>query len=160
MRYKFQFIILLYCFLPATLMAQEAVLSSGGDVQNSSGSISYSIGQIAYQQFDGNGKSLAEGVQQPYEISVVSNIASLSYEDIQLEVFPNPTSGLLQLHIREHFTSEISYKLLDMKGRELKAASLEDNTAYIQMGNLPEAAYLLQVFIQKKPVRTFQIIKN
>ena len=57
------------------LQAQEAVLASGGDTSGSGGSISYSVGQVVYTTNTGtSGYSVAEGVQQPYEISVVTSL--------------------------------------------------------------------------------------
>lgn len=56
------------------LKAQEAIPASGGNATGSGGSVSYSVGQVEYSSNTGSGGSVAAGVQQPYEISVVTGL--------------------------------------------------------------------------------------
>jgi len=56
------------------LQAQESVNATGGNASGSGGSASYSVGQVAYQTHTGTNGSVSEGVQQPFEISVVTAI--------------------------------------------------------------------------------------
>ena len=56
------------------LQAQEAIPASGGDASGSGGSVSYSIGQVVYQTHTCTSGSVAEGVQQSFEILVVTAI--------------------------------------------------------------------------------------
>ena len=84
----------------ATAFAQSAVVPAGGDAQSSSGSVSYTVGQIAVQasaNSDGS-VSVAEGVQQPYEIQAVGVD---NYPQIALDavVYPNPTENMAQLQL-------------------------------------------------------------
>lgn len=56
------------------MFTQESINTSGGNGSSSSGSVSYSIGQMFYRSYAAGTISIAEGVQQPYEISTVSSI--------------------------------------------------------------------------------------
>ena len=56
------------------LQAQESVNATGGNAQGSGGSVSYSVGQLFYLIITGETGSVSEGVQQPYEISVVTAV--------------------------------------------------------------------------------------
>jgi hypothetical protein len=56
------------------LQAQEVIPAVGGNASGSGGSVSYSVGQVAYQTHTGTNGSVVEGVQQPYEISVLTAI--------------------------------------------------------------------------------------
>lgn len=56
-----------------TAYAQQASTASGGNASGSGGSASYSVGQTAYTVSNGNG-SVSQGVQQPFEISIVTDI--------------------------------------------------------------------------------------
>ena len=56
------------------LQAQTSVNATGGDASGSGGSVSYSVGQVVYTTNTGTSGSVAQGVQQPYEISVVTAI--------------------------------------------------------------------------------------
>ena len=68
-------IVILFFFGLSTLQAQETVTTSGGEAVGSSGSASYTVGQLLYTTQKGtNGNSATQGVQQPYEISVVTGL--------------------------------------------------------------------------------------
>jgi hypothetical protein len=53
------------------LHAQESPTSTGGDATGAGGSSSYSVGQVVYTTATGINGSVAQGVQQAYEISVI-----------------------------------------------------------------------------------------
>jgi hypothetical protein len=60
------------------LQAQEVIPASGGDASGGGSSVSCSYGQMVYSINTGTNGSVAEGVQQPYEISLVSNTINIS----------------------------------------------------------------------------------
>lgn len=51
------------------LLAQEAILATGGDASGGGGSVSWSAGTVVFRTYTGINGSVAESVQQPYEIS-------------------------------------------------------------------------------------------
>ena len=55
------------------LFGQQAVVTAGAEATGTGGTVSYSVGQVVYQTHAGTNGSVAEGVQQPYEISVLSS---------------------------------------------------------------------------------------
>ena len=70
---KAKLIVVLFLILVLTgLQAQECIPTTGGNASGSEGSVSYTIGQIVYITNVGTNSSLAQGVQQPFEISAVS----------------------------------------------------------------------------------------
>jgi len=57
------------------LQAQESVNATGGNALGNGGTASYSVGQMIYTTNTGTGgNTVAQGVQQPFEISVVTGI--------------------------------------------------------------------------------------
>ncbi|MBK6984778.1 MAG: hypothetical protein IPH32_08475 [Bacteroidetes bacterium] len=66
--------ILFMSITQCTVSAQETTDASGGNASGSGGSASYSIGQSAYNTYTGTNGSVAQGVQQPYEISIVTEV--------------------------------------------------------------------------------------
>ena len=60
------------------LHAQESVNSSGGEATGTGGTASYSVGQVVYTTATGTNGSVAQGVQQPYEISTTVGINETS----------------------------------------------------------------------------------
>jgi zinc transporter ZupT len=64
--------LLLIAFGTMILQAQETIPATGGNVVGSGGSVSHTVGQLLYNTVSGTNGTVAQGVQQPYEISVVT----------------------------------------------------------------------------------------
>jgi hypothetical protein len=79
--------------------AQQATTATGGNASGSGGAVAYSVGQIVYTTNIGTTGSLAQGVQQAFEISVVTGIKNETKTSMSLVVFPNPTTSFLNLQI-------------------------------------------------------------
>ena len=145
------------------LQAQESVNATGGNASGSGGSASYSVGQVVYQTHTGTNGSVSEGVQQPYEISVVTGIEEAKGINLSVTAYPNPTTDFLQLKVDASTTLSIRslvYQLYDLNGSLLKTEKLHDIETKINMGGLPASTYLLRLLDDTKEVKTFKIIKN
>ncbi|MCF8297889.1 MAG: hypothetical protein K9J13_10125 [Saprospiraceae bacterium] len=81
------------------IQAQEVIPATGGNATGSGGSVSYTIGQIVYSTNSGTTGSVAEGVQQPYEISEATAIEEAKDISLNCTAFPNPTKDFLTLKI-------------------------------------------------------------
>ena len=139
------------------LRAQVSMNAAGGNAAGDGGSVSYSVGQMVLSANTGANGSVTEGVQQPYEISVLS--VSESAESISLSVYPNPSTDYLYLTSSEEIPS-LSYQLFDMNGRLLKSGKINENQTDIDMQNLVPATYFVKVNQGNKTVKTFKIIKR
>ncbi|MCB0839712.1 MAG: T9SS type A sorting domain-containing protein [Bacteroidetes bacterium] len=150
-----QTIIVLFFLLWGSLQAQEAINASGGDGSGSAGGISYSIGQIAWNTI-GSSEYLLEGVQQPYEIS-----PSVGMNELQLgiQLFPNPSNGLIQLTLEDLPVSGLRYQLYDIQGQLLKQADLQEVQTVIDLSAFPTGAYLLKASNHQNQFKSFTIIK-
>ena len=142
------------------LQAQTSINATGGNASGSGGSSSYSVGQVAYQTHTGTNGSVAQGVQQPFEISVVTAIEEAKGINLSVSAYPNPTTDYLTLSIKEFDISNVSYQLLDMNGKLLQNEKITGNQTSIVMSNLVPATYFVKVVQENKEVKTFKIIKN
>lgn len=142
------------------LQAQESVNATGGNASGSGGSASYSVGQVVYTNNTGTNGSVAQGVQQPFEISVVTGIEEAKGINLSVSAYPNPTTDYLTLRIDEFEISNLSYQLYDMNGKLLQSEKITGNQTSIVMGNLVPANYFVKVIQVNKEVKTFKIIKN
>ncbi len=142
------------------LQAQESVNATGGNASGSGGSVSYSVGQVVYTTNTGTSGSVAQGVQQPYEISVVTAIEEAKGINLSVMAYPNPTTDYLTLSIDEFGISNLSYQLYDMNGKLLQNEQITGNQTSIVMSNLVPATYFVKVIQGNKEVKTFKIIKN
>ena len=142
------------------LQAQTAVTATGGDASGSGGTVAYSVGQVVYTTNTGTNGSVAQGVQQPFEISVVTGIEEAKGINLMVSAYPNPTTDFLTLKVENYDNTNLSYQLLDMNGKLLESKKLECNQTSIVMSNLVPVTYFLKVIQGEKEVKTFKIIKK
>lgn len=142
-----------------TAQAQQASTAAGGDASGSGGTVAYSIGQIVYITSTGSTGSVAHGVQQPYEISIVLGVEDKQIS-LNMQVFPNPTTEYLTLSVGNSELSALSFQLYDLSGKLIEDKKITNTTETIRMEDLPSAAYFLKVTNNEKEVKTFKIIKN
>jgi len=145
------------------IQAQNTVSVTGGNATGSGGTSSYTIGQIVYTTNTGTNGSTAQGVQQPYEISVVSGIEQAQGISLNVSAYPNPAMDFLTLKIDASNSlniQSISYWLYDISGKLLENKKVTGIETNISMKNIPAAAYFLKVTDNNKEVKTFNIIKN
>jgi hypothetical protein len=142
------------------LQAQESVNVTGGNASGSGGSASYSVGQVVYTTNTGTTGSVAQGVQQPYEISVVTAIEEAKGINLSITAYPNPTTDYLTLRIDEFEISNLSFQLYDMNGKLLQNEKITGNQTSIVMSNLVPATYFVIVTNGSQTIKEFKIIKN
>ena len=140
------------------LQAQESVNVNGGNASGSGGSASYSVGQVVYTTNTGTGGSLTQGVQQPFEISVVTGIEQTAI-NLAISAYPNPTFDFLQLKVETEKFKDLSYQLYDMNGKLLQNKKITGNLTSIAMSNLVTATYFVKITEGNKEIKTFKIIK-
>jgi hypothetical protein len=154
-------ILLVGFFLPciSMLQAQKGTVASGGDAMGSGGSASYSIGQTDYITANGTGGTITQGLQQPYEIYVITGVETYGI-NLSLSVYPNPTTDMVTLSVKNTATEKMSYILSDVQGKIIRREKLTDNETSIFMADLRKSTYLVKVLNNNKEVKTFKIIKN
>jgi hypothetical protein len=145
--------------LTSTSQAQQSVNAAGGDATGDGGSVSYTIGQIDFTCYEGAGGTVNQGVQQLNELSdyLSNNFPTLNLEMV---IYPNPTTDLINLKIENYESDYLSYALFDMQGRQVSTNKITQDETQIQMKNLASAVYLLNVFDKNKTLKTFKIIKK
>jgi len=141
------------------LHAQETVLATGGDATGAGGSSSYTVGQVVYTTNTGTNGSVAQGVQQPYEISTSVGI-EVTAINLELVAYPNPTNNALTLNIGNYNNEKLTYQLYDMQGKLLDSKQVVNSSTTIGMQELPVSTYLLNVLDNNALIKTFRIVKN
>lgn len=141
--------------------AQEVVIAAGGDSSSIEGTVAFSVGQIVYTTNTAKNGSVAQGVQQAFEISVIPEPDQEEVVDINITVsaYPNPTTDFLNLKVQNYNITNMSYQLFDMSGKLLETKKLKDDLTRIGMNNLAAAMYFVNVIQNNKKVKTFKIIK-
>ena len=162
MRQRITPIIFLLCLAGATF-AQSAVVPVGCDAQSNSGSVSYTVGQIAVQtSANSNGSvSVAEGVQQPYEIQAVG-VEHYPKITLNAVIYPNPTENLAQLRLNgfEIPSGGLRAILYDGNGKQLQSVTVTDDLTALQIGQYATGTYYLELRDGKRVLKTFKIVRS
>ena len=143
--------------------AQSALVTVGGDAQSNSGSVSYTVGQIAVSTVANNdgSVSVAEGVQQPYEIMTVG---VNHYPEITLnaKIYPNPTENLAQVELNGFDIPEngLQAYLYDGNGKLLQTIQVIGDLTTFQIGHFSTGNYLLELKSGNQSLKTFKIVRK
>lgn len=143
-----------------SIKAQETIPSSGGNASGSGGSVSYTVGQVVYTTNTGTSGSVVQGIQQPYEISIVNGVDEATGINLFYSAYPNPTTDFLILKVEGVIQPDCIAYLLDSNGKLIKTSRVECTETSISMSNLVPAIYFLRVVEAGKDVKVFKIVKN
>jgi hypothetical protein len=156
-------LLIAFCLIAfvSTIQAQNTTSATGGSATGDGGVVSYTIGQAFYITNTGTTASLAEGVQQAYEISIETGIEETGI-NMNISVYPNPTQHYLHLEIdASTFQSNqtLRYQLVDINGRLIDSERIVGNVTTIVTTNLSPATYFVRVLGEDRELKTFKIIK-
>ena len=155
--------ICILCLGLTQVSAQETIPATGGEATGSGGTVNYTIGQVAYSTNPGTSGSLTEGVQQPYEISVVSGIDEAKNIDITISAYPNPTSDFFTLTVNEmeqHEVESLSYQVYDLNGKLLENKKIKSDKTEISLTGKSHASYMVMILKNNQAIKIFKIIKK
>jgi len=147
-------------FFLTSIYAQQAIVTSGVNASGSGGSVSYSVGQVVYTTNTGINGSVAQGVQQPYEISVIIGLDEAKGINLSFSTYPNPTNDFLILKVGDFKFENLMCQLYDLNGQLIESKKVENIETKISMEKLTPAIYFLKIIQESKDVKTFKIIKN
>lgn len=157
------FFVLFMMTLAVVANAQSVIVPAGGDVENSNGSVSYTVGQIAVETTvsDVGSVSVAEGVQQPYEIQTVG-VNNYPQIVLNAKVYPNPTENVAQLELNGFEVPEGGLRafLYDGNGKLLQTMTVTDDITTFQIGQYATGNYLLELKSGNSSLKTFKIVRK
>jgi hypothetical protein len=105
----FLLVILILCSIQ--LNAQSSVVAAGKDIENTNGSVSFTVGSLFYLSRN-QSLSITEGIQQSYTINEIPGKSTL-----RVFLFPNPTSDLVYFKVENLNYKNLSYRVYDLSGR-------------------------------------------
>ncbi|MCS4304197.1 T9SS type A sorting domain-containing protein [Chryseobacterium sp. BIGb0232] len=141
------------------ISAQEIVNTSGNDMSGTTGNVAASVGQSFYETITSSAGSVAAGIQQPYEIIPTLGVDIVEI-NLNLAIFPNPTTDILNLKIGFKDYSKYHYDLFDGSGKLLTSQSITQPQTQITMTPYPASIYLLKISKEGKNIKIFKVLKN
>ena len=152
------FIVFILAF--AGLQAQDVITATGGYATGSSGSVSYSVGQVFYQTKTGSKGKMYEGVQQPYTISVVQTTTEAKEINLSILVYPNPATDILNLVVDNYDGENMSYQVSDIQGKMLQKVRITGSKTNINMRQFSPSTYIVNLMKDNHLIKSFKIIKR
>lgn len=164
---KIALLSLIFLIFPGILFAQNSINAAGGKAAGNGGTVSYTLGQVADQTHTGTNGTVSEGVQQAYEIYVLTGLDDVRQIELRMTAYPNPVTEFLVLKVSGEFLEKLTYRLFDVQGSLLKSEDITGAETRILMNDLVPAAYLLRVYPSgdyrngsTDLIKSFKIIKH
>lgn len=157
---KSTIVLMAFCLYMATVSGQSAISATGGTATGTGGTVTYTVGQVTYSTFTGSSGSVAQGVQQPWEISTVTAIEKTEGITLEMSVYPNPTGGVLKLTIRDIDDKNLRYRLYDMNGLLLQDKKIDSEETEISLQDYSSTLYFLRIINNKQDIKVFKVVKN
>lgn len=146
-------------FSLTTAQAQQAVGAAGGDATASGGSVSFTVGQVAYTASGTPSGSLSEGVQQPWTV-LPTALQTGPDGQLLLTAFPNPAADVLTLHTNTLVSPSAEARLFAADGSLVRQQVLEGPDTSFDLKGLALGKYTLVVRDGDRPLGTFSVIKH
>ena len=136
---------------------REILAATGISTQNNDISMSWTLGELAVGQFQNGSITVSEGFHQGEDGGVpIDDLLSVFG---QIQVFPNPTTQLLQIE-REYTAQPLYIQLTDMQGKVLLNRDSRDLTTILDLSRLASGFYLLRLSDASQHTQTYQIQKH
>jgi hypothetical protein len=142
--------------LPLWAQQHEVVSVAGDSFVQASGSLTFTLGEVAIETVPALRQSLTQGFHQPR--LAVRAFRPGQENDPSFFAYPNPVGTLLYLQNRRQL-ADAQYTVLDMRGLPVREGLVKDLTE-ISFDALPPATYVLQVKKQSALIQTFKITKQ
>jgi len=137
------------------VMGQSVVSSQGDTYETSTGSISFTVGEVVIDTGTDGTNDLTQGFHQTNW-----NFLGLEDGDINYEasVYPNPTSDILNIEVGNF--EEIEYALIESSGRIVLEGNLTDFITQVRVDHLEPGSYHLQLTdAENNQLKNFKLLK-
>lgn len=151
-------ILVLTISVSAKAQQLEVVATSGDFYENSSGSLSWTLGEVVIETLSETNFIITQGFQQSK--LTVTAINDLQTSGIELSVYPNPTNSFLLIEVKTDNQRDLQINLFDLNGKLILQKKITGSKQTVYMQNYKPAIYILKITEGNKEIRTYQIVKH
>lgn len=151
-------IVHIFVFAVFSVSAQE-VVSSAGETQKISGiEISWTIGEPVIETISSGSTVLTQGFHQSG--LTVTAIDELPFSDFELKVYPNPTSGFVNVQFNK-LVENTNYLVFDSNGKMIDNGMINSTNTSLDFKKFASGSYILKLnYNSNHPLQTFKIVKK
>ncbi len=158
--FYFAFIISFFLVTGPDGLAQQTLPAAGGKAKGSGGVVTYTVGQVTQATLTGDGKTVFQGVQIPYEIYVVTGKKEYPGITLACRIYPNPVADHLTLKIEQDSPVNFTASLFNLAGKRIRILKITAEETSIPMDQVDPGVYFLKIYGNNKILKTFKIIKK
>ena len=141
----------------AQTASPELVSSAGDSFNNTSYQLDWSIGECITETQSAGDYVITQGFHQnSYVITAVENLRA----DIEMSVYPNPTTNFISLKVESSKVEGMQYTITDFSGKVLQTENFADDIEQINFSNYAVGTYFISVMENNQLIKSFKIIKN
>ncbi len=122
-----------------TVNPPQIIVTQGSTVGELTGIMYYSFGNFKLLPRNNDDATHYNG--QPLPVGV----GLYSFEDQRLKIYPNPTSGRMNIEMEGDIPKGSSYSIHDIMGRKVAGGNLLDKIQTIDVSTIPSGQYLLVI---------------
>ncbi len=140
------------------------VVASGGNYSTASwGSLSATIGEAAVTTLSATNVKLSQGFQQPTSAPV--GITFVNAKVIRANAYPNPALNEVFLEVNLPSVALVTYKVLDMNGKELVTGNFMADAQYpsiqkLDFSGISNGMYLITLSSNQENLKNIKIQIN
>lgn len=142
------YLILLTAFITLDAKSQslerQVIGSAGLFAENSSASLSFTVGEVVTESAVTSSVVLTQGFQQVNDDELIGIFEPLP-ESVTLLLYPNPTTEYLTVRseLYKKGIDELSYTIIDTQGRLVLSGKIPSGMAQIDVTNLASSSYTI-----------------
>jgi hypothetical protein len=158
MKHYFLFLFTVFFALSVEAQIKQEVISSAGGYNSNGGiSISWTLGETIIPTYKVGDLVLTHGFQQ---VLIITTIEENLDQLVNVKVFPNPASEIVNLQFEIPVEGEITLFIFDSHGQLIKRDIIESTTVekQINLQDLPAGIYYLRL-IKGKLVNVYKVVK-
>jgi hypothetical protein len=152
---------LLFVSVSFSSLAQSltpTVVSSTGDYYvGSAATLSWTLGEVVTDTYNGTSNQLTQGFHQPdLRFSVLEDLAT----EMTLNLYPNPTNGLVSFEVKNNLNT-LQVSILDLSGRIIyNSTYAAESVLQIDMSSYASGIYFMHVTSEtNQKIKTLKIEK-
>lgn len=150
---------LLWTFISIACLvrAQQAIAPAGAESAGGGGTVSWTVGQVAYEATLAPGGSVQRGVQQPYEWLVTS---APEAQEPHVNVWPNPAGEAVQVSWDAPLPGPAHYALYTASGALVQQGAVTGTSLTVPLAAQASGTYLLLITAQGGPYNRITLQKR
>jgi len=90
--------------------------------------------------------------------SLTSNLLEIN-KDGYLKIYPNPSSGILNIEFPKNKKVDYNYSIIDISGKLISKGEINSNFTKIDIGNLKDGKYILNLKNSKNIISGYFILR-